>query len=98
MFHDKANRIAPLATSKAFKNSFSYRNVERGSPLIVERTEPNHARTAPFQGHKIAYNFLNTGCFNNFVYGFFWNQSLFLEFKINDFFVLKMKRLIITEK
>lgn len=64
----------------------------------MKRTETNHTGTALFQGHKITYNFLYTGCFNDLVYGLFRNQTIYLEFKISDFFVLKIERLINQKK
>ena len=40
----------------------------------MKRTKADHTGTPSFQRHKITYNFLYTGCFNDLVDGILRNQ------------------------
>jgi hypothetical protein len=80
MIHQKLYSIAPLSTTKAFIDILGRGNCEGRGLLIVKWAQPDHVYPSSLKVHIILYHLLYFGGFNYFLYTFFRNQELKLNF------------------
>ena len=77
VLHDEIDRAAPLAAREALANALGSGHIERGSPVVMERTEPHIVSATVFQCHEVAHDINNVGRINDFVYSSSINHEIY---------------------